>query len=281
MPIVSISRYEIEQRILPPVCIVTGELTTHTERQVLRWIPGWIPGLYITGVVIRILAGVAFGQAGTSPPCFLYVFLAPLMLIPTVALFKLKPITWEVPIVYRKRHYWDIRRLGSLIGVMTCVILIIGGGTNSNEMNGIRGEPDYGLWASRVGLVGFVVVAIILHIVKRNSVRPLEINATHVTLANVHENFAVALEIERTRHAELEAVRYDAYVAWQIEKDKAEFAGWGTGHARAIRLQPDATVETDGDDERILLRSAEDELQSSPPKPDELRPGPADVKTPT
>ena len=164
---------------------------------------------------------------------------------------------------------------------MTCLILIIGGNTNSNEMNGIRGEPDYGLWASRVGLIGFVVVAIIIQIVKRNSIHPLEINATQVTLANVHENFAAALEIERTLQAEREAVRHDAYVAWQIEKDKAEFAGWGTGHARAIRLQPDATAETGGDDEQILLRSGEDELQSNPPKPDELRPGPADVTTPT
>ena len=126
---------------------------------------------------------------------------------------------------------------------MTCLVLIISGYTHSNELSGFKNEPDYGLWASRVGLIGFVVVAIILHIVKRNSVHPLGIDATHVALANVHENFAAALEIERTLHAERESARYDAYVAWQIEKDKAEFAGWGTGYARAIRLQPEADVD--------------------------------------
>ncbi len=274
MPIVSISRYEIEQQILPAVCIVTGEPTTYTLRQVLRWIPGWILGLYIAGVVIRILAGVVFGQAGTSPPCFLYVFLAPLMLIPTVALFKLKPITWKVPIVYRKRHYWVIRKAGGLIGGMTCLVLIISGYTHSNELSGFKNEPDYGLWASRVGLIGLMVVAIFLHIVKRTSVRPLEINATHVTLANVHEKFAAALEIERAREAEREVMRYELRVASQKKRDVAQLTGWDSGHPRAMKTQTGANPSPESD-HRMPRRVAENDSIGNPDVP-----GPADIAEP-
>ncbi len=273
MPTVSISRYEIEQKILPAFCIVTGEPTTHTRRQVMRWIPGWIPGVFIAAVGLRLFAGVAFAQVGMSPPCFIYFVLIPMMLVPTVALVKLKPIAWDVPIVYRKRHYWHIRMAGALIGGMTCLILMIGGFSNSNELNGLKGEPDYGMWASRIGFVGFVIVGIILHIVKRNSVHPVEITATHVTMANVHADFAAAFEIERTGELQREVERYAAYAVSQKRKDAAILAGLRSGPHRARRV-PTGDNSSTIDDDRILPRSAQEELGADPPKSEEPPPGP-------
>ena len=280
MPTVSISRYEIEQKILPPVCIVTGEPTSHIVRHQFRWLPGWVIGVSLTTASIYGLVRYAFAASGNDVPIFLLAFMVVPMLVVGAALKDAKPVACDVPIVRRKRKYWILRRVGELVGSMTCLVLIISGYTHSNELSGLKESPDYGFVACRIGLVGLIVVVVIFYIVKRNSIHPTEIGATHMTLANVHENFAAALEIERALRAEREAERYDAYVAWQREKDNAEFAGWGSGHPRARRV-----AAKDGasfiDDEQALLRSAEEELQSNPPKPEEPGPGQADHRPPT
>jgi hypothetical protein len=273
LPIISISRYEIEHKVLPPVCIVTGEPTTHSLRHHFRWLPGWVTGVSLTTAFIYGLLRFSFAATGHDVPVFLLAFMVVPMIIVGAAVKDAKPVACDVPILRRKRNYWILRRAGELIGVMACLALIISGYTHSNELSGLKELPDYGLWTCRIGLAGFIVVGAAIHLVKRNSIHPIEISSTHVALANVHANFAAALEIERKLHAEREAERYDAYVAWQREKDKAEFAGWGSGHPRARRVSDPGNSDS-LDDEQALLKSAEAELQSNPPEAEEAESAP-------
>ena len=90
---------------------------------------------------------------------------------------------------------------------------------------------------------------VVERIIREESIHAYEITETTITLVNVHPNFEMLLAVERELEAQRERERLIARIAWENERDAAEFADWGTGHARAIRLQPDATVETDGDDD--------------------------------
>ena len=118
MPTVSISRYEIEQKILPPVCIVTGEPTTHTVRHQFRWLPGWVYGVSLATASIYGLVRFAFYEAGVDAPLFLLVFtFVPLLMVGS-GLVNAKPFACEVPIARRKRHYWVIRKAGGMIGII-------------------------------------------------------------------------------------------------------------------------------------------------------------------
>ena len=280
MPTVSISRYEIEQKILPPVCIVTGEPTTFAIRHYFRWLPGWVYGVSAATACIYGLVRFAFSAVGLDAPLFLLVFAVVPLLMVGSGIANAKPVACDVPIARRKRCYWTRQKAGGIIGGMMCMVLIIGGYTRSNELNWIKGEPDYGLWASRIGLVGFVIVGIVCYISKQKTIHTTEISPTQMTLANVHADFAAALAIERMLEVQREAERYEWRAASQKQKAAADLAAWKSGHPRARRVQAEEGPNAI-DDEQILLKSAEDELRVDPHRSDDPPADPADRPTPT
>lgn len=272
MSTVTLSRVEIERRLLPPVCILTGEPTANTQLENFRWIPEWVPGTTAAISGLYLFVRYLFSLAGTDPPICLVGFFT----IPTLIVFggmlKMQWVAVNVPVVRRKYWNWLVRRFGSLIGGLLGMALMIIGFTNSNDLNGWKSEPDYGMWACRLGVLTLLAVGITSHIVHRSTVFALAITPTEMTLVNVHPNFDLHLAVERQLEAQRERERLIARVAWQNERDAAEFAGWGTGYPRAIRLQPEAIPDDAEVDERALLKIAQEELRTKPPETEDHGP---------
>ena len=240
MPTVSISRYEIAHKILPPVCIITGVPTAHT--QTVRYV--WYPSRVWWGFLLCGFAGLGIA----------------------ILVFK-REITLQIPVVRSKRYYWLWHRFRKLAAIMVCLNLVVYCYANSNGISEIKSDLDYGLWICHFGLACSAFVGIWLLHLNRSTLYAAEVTASGITLDNVHENFAFMLEIERMLESHRETERYEAYVIWQREKDDAELAGWGSGHSRARRA-PASESSNSPDDEQALLKSAEDELRADPPKPD-------------
>ena len=174
MATVRITRYEVQNNLLPQVCVVTGEPTTDIKRRTFRWTPPWV-GILILGGLLPYLI---------------------------VAMILRKDITVDVPIVPGKKGHWLWRQLFALFGVLGCIGLVVVGIALSNEPGGRNQGPDIGLYTALAAGVGLLFVLIVALILQNTSVRPKEITDRDITLAGVHENFVVALEEERDRDEE-------------------------------------------------------------------------------
>jgi uncharacterized membrane protein len=210
---ITITRYEIKHKLLPPVCILTGVPTTNTQWNIFRWAPEWVNLTVIAMVAVYAIVRVLFAQVGMGMPTFLVAFFFVPSLIVYAGLKSIKPIGCDMPIVRRKRLYWIARQIASVVLVLICLALIISGYTNTNEMSGFKNDPDYGLWAGRAGLVLLVVGGIVLYTMKQSSIHVTEMNPTGLTLANVHENFVRMMEVERKSEVLRKEVRDAAHAA--------------------------------------------------------------------
>ena len=56
MATIRLTRYEVQNNLLPPVCMVTGEPTGDTKRHTFRWTPPWV-GILILGGLLPYVIG--------------------------------------------------------------------------------------------------------------------------------------------------------------------------------------------------------------------------------
>ena len=174
MATVRITRYEVQNNLLPHVCVVTGEPTTDIKRRKFRWTPPWVGILILGGLLPYVI----------------------------VAMILRKEITMDVPIAAGKKGHWLWRQLFALFGVLSCIGLVVVGLALSHQPGGRNQGPDIGLYTALAAGVGLFFVLIIALILQNTSVRPKEITDRDITLVGVHENFIVALEEERDRDEE-------------------------------------------------------------------------------
>ena len=244
MATITITRYEIKHKLLPPVCILTGVPTTNTQWNIFRWAPAWVNLTVIAMVAVYAIVRMLFAQVGKDMPIFLAAFFFVPSLIVYAGLKSIKPIGCDMPIVRRKRLHWIARQIAGVVGALVCFGLIVTGYTNSNELSGYKSDPDYGLWACRAGLGLLAVGGIVLYTVKRSSIHVTGMTATGMTLDNVHENFAFMMEVERKSEVQREEVREAAHAAWETEQATEQVAGWGSGNPRAKRVHDDESDPT-------------------------------------
>ena len=177
MATIRITRSEVEQNRLPPVCMITGEPTLETKRHKFRWTPPWVNLLLMACVLPGLIAALILRQQ----------------------------MTMDVPVAPRKRYHWLWRQLFSTLGVIGCIALVVIGAVLSDRPNrGQNQNVDLGLLAAAAAGIGLVVVLIVSVILQYTSVRPKEITDSDITLAGVHEYFVAALEEERDRESEFD-----------------------------------------------------------------------------
>lgn len=191
MASIRITRYEVQNNLLPSVCVVTGEPTTDVKRHTFRWTPPWVGILILGGVLPYVI----------------------------VALILRKDITFDVPIASRKKGHWLWRQLFGIFGVLGCIGLVLVGIALANGPGQQRQGPDVGLITAGAAGVGLLVVLVIALILQNTSVRPKEITDEDITLTGVHENFIVAMEEDRERGEEEEEERREAKRAREASRD--------------------------------------------------------------
>ncbi len=176
MATIRITRYEVEQNRLPPVCMITGEPTNQTKRHKFRWTPPWVSLLLMACVLPGLIA----------------------------AMILRKQITINVPVAERKRYHWLWRQLFSSFGVIGCIVLVVAGIVLANRPNRQNEAFDLGLLTAVAAGIGLLIVLIVSVILQYTSVRPKEITDRDITLVGVHEYFVAALEEERDRESEFD-----------------------------------------------------------------------------
>lgn len=179
MASIRITRYEVQNNLLPSVCVVTGEPTTDVKRHTFRWTPPWVGILILGGVLPYVI----------------------------VAMILRKDITFDVPIASRKKGHWLWRQLFGIFGVLGCIGLVVVGIALANGPGQQRQGPNIGLITAGAAGVGLLVVLVVAVILQYTSVRPKEITDEDITLTGVHENFIVAMEQDRERDEEEEEER--------------------------------------------------------------------------
>ncbi len=179
MASIRITRYEVQNNLLPSVCVVTGEPTTDVKRHTFRWTPPWVGILILGGVLPYVI----------------------------VAMILRKDITFDVPIASRKKGHWLWRQLFGIFGVLGCIGLVVVGIALANGPGQQRQGPDIGLYTAAGAGVGLLLVLAGAVILQFTSVRPKEITDEDITLTGVHENFIVAMEEDRERDEEEEEER--------------------------------------------------------------------------
>ena len=58
MASIRITRYEVQNNLLPAVCVVTGEPTTDVKRHTFRWTPPWVGILILGGVLPYVIVAM-------------------------------------------------------------------------------------------------------------------------------------------------------------------------------------------------------------------------------
>ena len=89
MATVRITRYEVQNNLLPHVCVVTGEPTTDIKRRKFRWTPPWVGILILGGLLPYVI----------------------------VAMILRKEITMDVPSAGGKKGHWLWRQLFALFAL--------------------------------------------------------------------------------------------------------------------------------------------------------------------
>ncbi len=263
MATIRITRYEIEQNLLPAVCVFTGEPTTDTVRHLFRWMPHWVPFVLLGSTLLLMFFRMVFAGVGMDPPCIAYALPGLGMVFGTVGLAGRKAFVIDLPLVSRESLHWFWPRAFETVGGMTCIAALILGSTNSDAINGLKSDFDYGLMAERAGAVGFVAVGIVAYFWRGKTLRALEITDTDMILAGVHPNFVAALQEEWAKEIERRKSRTAAHREWREEREEGR-------RARRVpqRTEEASTPESDLDVEKFLLQCAADELEEAPPGPE-------------
>ena len=106
MATIRITKHEIRNKLLPQVCVFTGEPTGHTIRRRFRKTPPWVPVAFVCSPIIRIFFLVLFSHADMAPPAFIYLFSALPLLLGILGLLARQSVVIYVPVSPRKARQW-------------------------------------------------------------------------------------------------------------------------------------------------------------------------------
>jgi hypothetical protein len=174
---VRLDRYELEEGLLPAVCMRCGAPATLTKAKTFAWHPTWIDTLIILGLI-----------------CF-----TPLLLVGiVVAISMTKRMRVPAPLCHAHQNHWSWR--AAFIWGGLGVIAFLGIGTFVFLMN--TGQEDESLqvlagWmcgaAGLIGLIWLIAAAI----VQAGAIRASEITDDRIALIGVSPAFVEAVKRER------------------------------------------------------------------------------------
>jgi len=213
MATVRLSRVEVEDELLPPVCMKCGEDATLHKYKTFAWHPSWAIAFILLGLLPYAIA----------------------------ALLLTKRMTIQAPLCAQHRGHWTVRACfmwGGLGFLLLLGVLVIGFAIANERQPG--GEALMGfacVGGFLVGLLWLIAAAILQH----TGIRPQEITDRSITLTNVSPEFEDALWDERDqRRARREQRRR------QIDRDEDSYAEPDERDSRPPRKKPRRTA---GDDE--------------------------------
>lgn len=196
---VTITREELEDGLLPPVCALTGAPTDDVKKKTFMWQPGWVSVLILAGLLPYLI----------------------------VSLMMRKQMRVELPMVRDRHGHWIWRVLVGLSGVTIGFSAIIGGGLLAEN----RGSESVGGVLALVGVSVVLVSLIVWLVLNNNSIRPAEITDRDITLVGVHQGFVDALENDRDADEE----RYERERGRNRSRRRDEFDDEGDRPRKAGR----------------------------------------------
>jgi hypothetical protein len=162
---VTISREEAEDGLLPRVCALTGVRTDDVKRKTFLWQPGWVTLIALVAIPAYII----------------------------VSLIVRKTMVVHLPLVRAKHGHWVWRQVVGVLALFAGVAVMIGSGAMAEN----PATQPYILWGLLAGVVLFVGAIVLFAVLNHLAVRPAVITDDDITLVNVHQNFADALEDDR------------------------------------------------------------------------------------
>lgn len=175
MATVRLRRYEVEDELLPPVCLKCGDNADVKRRKKFSWYPSWVNILILAGLIPFAI----------------------------VAMILTKYMTIQAPVCHAHKGHWTWRSLFIWLGLLGCIILgfaAIAALVALDRPGGQRGMANQLAPFVCLGSLGvFVVWLIAAAIVQQTGIRPTEITDRDITLTNVSADFVDALRDERER----------------------------------------------------------------------------------
>lgn len=172
---VRLRRFEVNEDLLPPVCLRCGAEAEVTRSKNFAWHPPWVAVLILVGLLPYAI----------------------------VAIILTKRMKVEAPLCPQHQGHWQWRALYLYLGLALFVVLGVGSMVVLASTDNRRGAPE--AWAGFLclgslvaGLAWLISAAIIQHL----SIRPTEITDKDITLTNVSPFFVEALHEERDRRHE-------------------------------------------------------------------------------
>ena len=171
---VRLSRYEVEEDDLPPVCMRCGAPAVERVSKAFAWHPPWVLVLLIAGLLPFAI----------------------------VAFVLTKRMTIRAPLCAAHRNHWFSRLLFTwlsfvglaVLGVAAVVLMVESGDRRSGGgMSWLAGLACAG---ATVGLLAWVIATVTLQL---TSIRPTEITDRSILLTGVAREFLEALEDEQDR----------------------------------------------------------------------------------
>jgi hypothetical protein len=180
MAMVHIERYEANDRLLPPVCMLCGAPAAVQKRKAFAWHPPWVLALILVGLLPFAI----------------------------VAICLTKRMTVYAPLCHDHRNHWTWRAwflwggllFFAVLGV-TAIALLTATGPRQRQLEVIGGLLCAG---TAVAGLSWLVAAVILQNV---GIHPTQITDRALTLTNVAPAFVEALWAERDR--EEQAARHE------------------------------------------------------------------------
>jgi hypothetical protein len=171
---VRLSRYEVEDRGLPGVCMQCGAQAWSQKAKTFSWCPPW------TGVLIL---------AGLLP----YVIVVAILT---------KRMTVHAPLCDEHKNHWAWRNWVLWLGLVILAVLGIASLVLLATQQDRRGgsNPIAGLACAGTA-VAFLIWLITVAIIQQGAIRPTEITDDEITLTNVSAGFVDALEKEQNKRA--------------------------------------------------------------------------------
>jgi hypothetical protein len=219
MATVRLSRYEVEEQLLPAVCLQCGAPATRERRKAFSWYPPWINLLIFVGLIPFLI----------------------------VALVLTKRMTMHAPFCEEHRNHWNWRSwfvwLGLMLvmflgfgAVVVAIILANRGVVNGDTMVGLACVGTL-----LIGLIWLVAAAII----QQTAIRPTEITDRRLTLTNVSDYFIDALDEERDYRDQHEHHRSPRRRSWDEDEDKGY---WNQEDRDRSRRRPRLDDDEDEDE---------------------------------
>lgn len=169
---VHLTRYEVEERLLPALCMKCGAAAMVDKKKAFAWHPPWVLALILFGVL----------------PCAI------------VALILTKRMTVMAPLCDEHKSHWSWRSWFIGLGFAALVVLGIGAialiAADDNRRG--AGQQLGGLVCGATAVAGLIWLFAVA-IIQQTAIRTTKITDRGITLTNVSRTFIDALEEDRAR----------------------------------------------------------------------------------